>query len=239
MTEGMAHRPVWDLGRPGASARAEFERRRRHDQARRQAVFGRVLAPVVGALAGPNPSTVAWQRGGQGEEQVGRFLSQAVGQAGIVLHDRSLIGSRANIDHIAVVPSGVWVIDTKRHRGKVEQRGGWFRANASLIVNHHDRTNLVNGAVGQRQLVQRAVGPKVAVRSVLCFTDAEWGFMAKPFHINEVLVTWPRRLSGALAGGGPLDRAQLEGLAATLSEAFPPYAPSGTSHNPTGAWPRG
>jgi hypothetical protein len=235
----MAQRPVWDLGRPGASAYAEFERRHQHDQVRRRALFGRFLAPVVGALAGPNPATVAWQRGGRGEEQVGRFLSQVVGQAGMVLHDRSLVGSRANIDHIAVVPSGVWVIDTKRYRGKVEPRGGWFRASSSLMVNHHDRTTLVNAAVGQRQLVQRAVGPKVTVRSVLCFTDAEWGFMAKPFHINDVLVTWPRRLGAALAGAGPLDRDQLEGLASTLSEAFPPYAPSGTSHKPTGAWPKG
>ncbi len=29
------------------------------------------------------------------------------------------------------------------------------------------------------------------------------------------------------------------GLAARLDDAFPAYAPSGTSHKPTGAWPRG
>jgi len=237
MSEGMASRPLWDLGRPGASARAEFVRRQAHDQARRQALFGRFLAPVVGAVTGPNPSTVAWQRGGQGEEQVGRFLSQAVGRGGIVLHDRSVPKSRANIDHIVIVPSGVWVIDTKRYRGRVEQRGGWFRS-ASLFVNRHDRTNLVSAATAQRQLVQRCVGARVTVHSVLCFTDAEWGFMAKPFHVNDVLVTWPRRLAGALAGPGPLEHTGLEEMAGVLSEAFPPYAPSGTSHSPTGAWPR-
>jgi hypothetical protein len=233
----MASRPLWDLGRPGASAKAEFERRQAHDQARRKALFGRFLAPVVDAVTGPNPSTVAWQRGGRGEEQVGHFLSEAVGCDGIVLHDRSIPKSRANIDHIVIVPSGIWVIDTKRYRGRVEQRGGWLRA-ASLFVNHHDRTTLVSAATSQRQLVQRAVGARVTVQSVLCFTDAEWGFMAKPFHVNDVLVTWPRRLAGTLAGPGALERNQLEEMAATLSAAFPPYAPSGTSHSPTGAWPR-
>ena len=46
----------------------------------------------------------------------------------MVLHDRAVPGGRANIDHIAVVPSGVWVIDTKHYRGRLEQRdlGGWF-----------------------------------------------------------------------------------------------------------------
>jgi nuclease-like protein len=27
--------------------------------------------------------------------------------------------SRANIDHIAIAPSGVWVIDSKRYKGRV------------------------------------------------------------------------------------------------------------------------
>jgi hypothetical protein len=238
MTDGMARHPTWDLGLPGASARAEFERRLQHDEDRRRALFGRYLAPLVSALSGPNPATVAWQRGGQAEEQVGRFLSHAVGQHGLVLHDRSIPGSRGNIDHIAVVPSGVWVIDTKRYRGRVEQRGGWF-GSASLYVNRHNRTNLVAGAVRQRQLIQRAVGAKVPVHAVLCFTDAEWGFFAKPFHVDEVLVTWPRRLSSSLTGGGPLGRGEVEDLALNLSQDFPAYAPSGTSHRPTGAWPRG
>jgi len=35
---------------------------------------------------------------------------------------------RANIDHIAVVGSGVWVIDSKHFRGRLERRevSGWF-----------------------------------------------------------------------------------------------------------------
>jgi hypothetical protein len=54
---------------------------------------------------------------------VGRLLSAAVGDAGVVLHDRAVPRGRANIDHIAVVPSGVWVIDTKRYRGRVRRSG--------------------------------------------------------------------------------------------------------------------
>jgi hypothetical protein len=242
MTEGMAPGApgaAWNLGQPGASALAEYERLRQDDAARRQKLFGRYLGPVVGALAPPNPRAVAWSRGGQGELEVGRYLTSVIDRAGVVLHDRAIPNSRANIDHIAVVPTGVWVIDTKRYRGRVEQRGGWLRSSTSLVVNHHNRTNLVAAALRQRQLVQRVVGPKVPVQSVLCFTDAEWGFLGRPFSMNDVLITWPRKLGASLREAGGLPQRTVEELATTLSAAFPAYAPGGTSHNPTGASPRG
>lgn len=125
-----------DLGRPGASAHAEFERRLRRDAERRRRRFGRLLAPLVAVLAGVGPSTARWRAGGEAEERVGRLLSQGVGSAGLVLHDRSVPRSRANIDHIAVVPSGVWVMagapgaaarstrrSTHAHRRRARPRG--------------------------------------------------------------------------------------------------------------------
>lgn len=230
-----AHGPAWDAGRPGASARAEYERLRQREAAAREARFGRVLGAVVGAVSGPNPRTVAWARGSAGEESVGRLLTRVVGNAGIVLHDRAVPGGRANIDHIAVVPSGIWVVDTKRYRGRVRQRGGWFGSGSSLLVNRHNRTNLVASALKQRQLVQQALEAKVPVRVALCFTDAEWGMFAKPFTLNGVMVSWPRRLAVSLRAPGPLTKRDLRLLAERIDQAFPAYAPSGTSHNPTGA----
>jgi hypothetical protein len=40
----------------------------------------------------------------------------------VVLHDRRIPGRRSNIDHLVIARSGVWVVDTKRYRGKVERR---------------------------------------------------------------------------------------------------------------------
>ena len=75
----------------------------------------------------------------------------------------------------------------------------------------------------------------MAVRTVLCFVDAEWGLFARPFSLGDILVTGPRRLGGLLAANGSLARAELEDVARQLAAAFPAYAPSGTSHRPTGA----
>ena len=58
----------------------------------------------------------SWARGAGGEELVARALAKHCPDVA-VLHDRRIPGSRANIDHIAVAATGVWVIDTKRYKG--------------------------------------------------------------------------------------------------------------------------
>jgi Nuclease-related domain len=228
-----------DLGQPGASAQAEYQRRRRRDGVRREAVFGRVLAPLVNVLRGERASTVAWARGGDGEARVGTYLTEVVGARGIVLHDRRIARSRGNIDHIAVVPTGIWVIDTKRYRARIGVRHpmGWFITRPSLVVNGRTRTDLVAGVQRQRQLVQAAAGPGVDVRPVLCFVDARWNWPARPFQVDGVTVTWPTPLARTLRGRGALSRREVEALARRIARAFPAYAPSGTSQSPTGAWP--
>jgi len=39
-----------------------------------------------------------------------------------VLHDARTQHSPANIDHIAIAPSGIWVIDANHYKGKVAVR---------------------------------------------------------------------------------------------------------------------
>jgi hypothetical protein len=81
-----------------------------------------------------------------------------------LLHDRSIPGSRSNIDHLAVVPSGVWVIDTKRYTGRVQRRnvGWWLTSRLLLVVNGRDRTPLVQGVLRQMARVSENVGNGVS-----------------------------------------------------------------------------
>jgi hypothetical protein len=39
------------------------------------------------------------------------------------LHDLAVPGSRANIDHLVIGPGGVFVIDSKHHRGRLQLDG--------------------------------------------------------------------------------------------------------------------
>jgi len=97
-------------------------------------VFGRLLVPrlglVVGVLAAvaagwglrfrPSPDAVAWRRGVVGERRTARLLSPLERQGWAVLHDLALPGSRANIDHLVIGPGGVFVVDSKQYRGRLQ-----------------------------------------------------------------------------------------------------------------------
>lgn len=106
-------------GSAGASARRERERRkaRREDAVRNKhpRIGGLLLA-----LAEPPAHERRWAHGAGGEEMVAQTLDQHCRPHVAVLHDRRIPGSKANIDHIAIAPTGVWVIDTKRYKGKIE-----------------------------------------------------------------------------------------------------------------------
>ena len=64
-----------------------------------------------------------------------------------VLHDRRIPGSRANIDHLVISPAGVFVIDAKNYKGRVERRvrGAWLSGEDCLYVGGRDKTKLVGG----------------------------------------------------------------------------------------------
>lgn len=184
----------------GESARAEYERRKAKDEARIRQAWGR-LGGIAVALTPERQSTRAWASGAEGEERVGARLDQLVSANIRVLHDRRIPGSRANIDHIVVTSSGVWVIDTKRYADQAPEKrveGGLLRPRVEKLWVRGDKTRLVDQVLTQVETVRETV-PQVPVRGVLCFIDAQWSLFADPFTVNEVLVTWPRDLVKRLA----------------------------------------
>jgi len=97
-------------------------------------LLGSLLAPrlglVVAALAAmatawglrfkPSPDAVAWRQGAAGERRTARLLAPLERQGWAILHDLALPGSRANIDHLVIGPGGVFVIDSKQYRGRLQ-----------------------------------------------------------------------------------------------------------------------
>ena len=105
-------------------------------------------------------STTAWARGAKGEEQLGRGLDSLADKGVRMLHDRRIPRTRANIDHIAVAPSGVYVIDAKRYAGRptLQVEGGIIRPRTSrLVIGSRDGTKLVEGVHKQVGLVRDAL----------------------------------------------------------------------------------
>ncbi len=154
-----------------------------------------------------------------------------MGDRAVLLHDRRVPGTRGNIDHLAVAPSGVWVIDTKHYTGKVEHRdvGGWFRTDMRLYVGGRDRTNLVEGMGWQIGAVRRTLATMpppadlvVPLHPALCFVDSEWPLFAKPFAHDGVRISGPRSLADAVAAAGPLSLEDVTRVATHLAHELPP-----------------
>lgn len=112
-----------------------------------------------------------------------------------VLHDVAMPGSRANIDHIAVTPSGVFTIETKSYTGKLEVRSRrselWIaRWNRSVLLDQARRQSEVMG-----ETLARAGKPEVPVAPVLCFVEAELPLLFPPKQVNGVVICTRKSLS--------------------------------------------
>jgi hypothetical protein len=168
-------------------------------------------------------SVKSWSRGAEGEVALGARLDRLVSPDIFVLHDRRIPGTRANIDHIVVAPSGVYVVDAKRYTGAIrwQNEGTAFLPDVRLFVKHRDRTNLVVSMGRQADAVRRLLPATTPIVPVLCFVLSEWKLLQRPFTVDGVLVTWPRNLAKRVLPDGPL-LGETELIAARLRDALPP-----------------
>src|SRR5215207_8064838 len=97
-------------------------------------LLGSLLAPRSGLLLGgfavitagwalrfrPSLDAGAWRRGAVGERRTARLLGPLEREGWAILHDLAVPGSRANLDHLAIGPGGVFVVDSKQYRGRLQ-----------------------------------------------------------------------------------------------------------------------
>ena len=170
-----------------------------------------------------------WATGGRGEEAVARALARSC-PAVAMLHDRCIPGQRANIDHIAVAASGVYVIDTKRYRGRIEVRGALF-GSPTLRIAGRDQSKLVDGLARQIAAVQTALadaGLDAAVHGCFCFVAPEGLFadaglpLLRTLQVNGYRLFKPRRLARYLNRPGPYTAERVSRIQRELAARLPP-----------------
>jgi hypothetical protein len=213
-----------ESGVPGASARREFERRRRAREQRIRDKHPR-LGGLIHALSEEPQSTTAWDKGAVGEERVGKRLNELASARLRVLHDRRIPGTRANIDHLAVTATGVYVIDPKKYAGRprLKVEGGLLRPRVEkLIVGTRDCTKLVDGVLKQIAIVNAAIDGAVPVCGVLCFVDSDWPLLGGSFTSRGVEVLWPKKLYPKLQADGPIGIETVIEIHRALASALPP-----------------
>ncbi len=174
-------------------------------------------------------TTRAWAEGARGEEVVGHALDKLLPHGVYLLHDRRMPGGGGNIDHIVVAPTGVYVIDAKRYKGRprLDVKGGLFRPPVrTLLVGRRNCGHLVAGLQRQLVAVRAALGrdsayATVPVRGMLCFVDADWPLIGGSFTIDDVQVLWPGQATRTLTRPGQLADGEKRAMQQTLSTHFP------------------
>jgi hypothetical protein len=112
-----------------------------------------------------------WNKGASGEKRTATYLEPLLKRGFVVFHDRQLPGSRANIDHIAIGPTGVFVIETKYISGTIEV------LNDRLFVADHHRDGYIQQVYRESIATQIALGEvlnavRLTVTPVLCIHGA-------------------------------------------------------------------
>jgi hypothetical protein len=211
-----------DAGTPGASARREYERRQAKRETRIRDKHPK-LGGLILAMSDDPQSTTAWNTGAIGEERLGQRLNELSSDTMRVLHDRRIPGTRANIDHLAVTPTGIYVIDAKKYKGRplLKVEGGILRPRVEkLLVGTRDQTKLVDGVLKQVDVVRAIVGDDVPVAGVLCFIEADWPLIGGAFTTRGVEVLWPRKLYTRLTPEGSV--LGVDDIHRTLASGLPP-----------------
>lgn len=220
--------PTIDHGVGGVSAAQEYERRHAKHERQIEAKWGTGRIGRFAKFMSDEPqSTTAWAKGAEGERKLAHRLNDDLGDVAIVLHDRKVPNTRGNIDYLVVAPNGIWIIDAKNYKGKVEQRdvGGFFSSKRQLFVGGRNQTKLIEGLGWQVEAVRAVLTPlgfgEAPVHNALCFIASDWGLFPKPFRLDGALITWASKLIEAIRAPGSFDATTIDMLAWELSSKLP------------------
>jgi hypothetical protein len=217
-------------GEAGASALREYERRRRQREQHARETLGPLGGLLARVIDEPS-STKVWKQGADGERDTASRLDKHLAGTGVLLlHDRRIPRrGAANIDHLAVGPGGVTVIDSKTHRGKiqVDRVGGLFAPRRSvLLISGRDRTSLIDGV--ERQIA--AVGSfltqagydGIEIRAALCFPNVEGLPLFRQLSVRDVVIDGPKPVAKLAARPGPLGINVVNQIWVALGRSFSP-----------------
>lgn len=155
-----------------------------------------LVAAILGLMAycRRQPALVyGYFKGARGEEMAAAELAR-LGAGWTVFNGLLLPGGR-DIDHVAVGPQGLFVVETKHWSGEVTVEGGEVLANGRPL--RRSPVAQVRRAMGA--VAEAADTPEGALRGVLCFVGKP--FAEEPVRADEVLVCSHLGLVGALTSG--------------------------------------
>ena len=172
-----------------------------------------------------------WTKGAAGEYLMDLSLHNHLNEGSVILTDRGVPGTKSNIDHIVVAPSGVWIIDSKVWRGKIEYKStSMFGMEKRLFVGGKDRTSAVEAIFNLVIPVAQVIGDKsIPIKQALVFVDGDWSdasaariVTSRPYQHLGVWISWPKAIWKKINEPGPLDADAVKRIGAHLEAHLRP-----------------
>lgn len=161
----------------------------------------------------------SWATGAAGEERTARMLAPLTRCGYLVLHDRAVPGSCANLDHLVAGPAGVVYIDTKAWRSqhaRVTVAGGVLR------YGRYDKTRELQTVLWEAERAAAALG--VPVRPVIAVHGARIPAPRGRLELHGVTLIEARRLRGLIQSLPPQpgwDAARIGAVATRAQQRLP------------------
>jgi Nuclease-related domain len=183
--------------------------------------YGGLVGLAAAALVGwrlrfrPSEQVMAWRRGAAGERRTARQLDWLTRDGYVVFHDLAVPDSPANVDHLVIGSTGVFVIDSKQWTGSVHQG-----ADGLAWHNHYRLDRTLETVRWEADTIGRILGARAV--ALLCVHGAH--VQHGGLHAQGVAIVPAHLLRGALGDDRVLSDADVELLAATAWTSLRPAA---------------
>jgi hypothetical protein len=159
-----------------------------------------------------------WARTAASEERARRLERLLAGSGNWLLSDRRVPGARTAVDHLAIGPQGVTVIDAVDEPGRVRVVEG------SLLVNGEDRSTLVRDVMRQVEVIRLglAASPSIPVNGAICWVESDGLPRLRKLELGGILIDGARALAEELRRPGPVSPKRAKQIAGVLDRRLPP-----------------
>jgi hypothetical protein len=170
------------------------------------------------ALSADSRLETRWARRAESRERARRLERLLAGSGVRLLNDRRVPGARATVDHLAVGPHGVTVIDAVYEPGRARVVDG------RLLVDGEDRTSLVRDLMRQVEVIRLglAASPSVPVNGALCWLEPDGLTRVRKLALGGILIDTPRSIAEELRRPGPVSPRRARPVADALDRRLPP-----------------
>ncbi len=155
----------------------------------------------------------AWRQGARGERRTARRLGRLVRRGYVAFHDLAMPGSRANVDHLLIGPTGVFVIDSKQYSGRIQQT-----PDGHVWHNQYPLDEQLATVRAEADSVEAILGAPVIPLVCVHGASVQWGGL----HAQGVAIVSAGQLQAALGADAVLSAEQVAVLVGTAQARLRP-----------------